>query len=105
MNFMSLYLSFWATVTTFVQGIVSGDSNLGPSYLKASIFTTRPSCSPWDIFLFVFQGYRKSDEFIVTQHPLEDTKEDFWRMVWDRNAPLIIILNDPHEDEVYLPVT
>ena len=49
----------------------------------------------WVCFL---QGYRKSDEFIVTQYPLESTKEDFWRMVWDRNSPVIIVLQSEEEE-------
>ncbi|KAL8568602.1 hypothetical protein ACOMHN_006263 [Nucella lapillus] len=52
------------------------------------------------------QGYRKSDEFILTQYPLESTKEDFWRMVWDRNSPVIIVLlsaNDEEEFEEFWP--
>ena len=45
----------------------------------------------------MLQGYRKSEEFIVTQYPLESTKEDFWRMVWDRNSPVIIVLQSEEE--------
>lgn len=41
----------------------------------------------------VVQGYKKSAEFIVTQHPTEDTMEDFWRMVWDKNSPVIVVLS------------
>ncbi|KAK3101774.1 hypothetical protein FSP39_006244 [Pinctada imbricata] len=45
------------------------------------------------------QGYNKTDEFIVTQHPLDSTIEDFWRMVWDKNSSLIVLLSqDEGED-------
>lgn len=50
------------------------------------------------IYVASFQGYKKSDEFIVTQYPLESTKEDFWRMVWDRNSPVIIVLTSVGEE-------
>lgn len=46
-----------------------------------------------------FKGYKRSCEFVVTQHPTEDTMEDFWRMVWDRNSPVIIVLS-PFNDKV-----
>ena len=40
-----------------------------------------------------FQGFFKQREFIVTQHPLPETLEDFWKMVWDQNAVSIIVLS------------
>lgn len=43
-------------------------------------------------------GYYNRVEFIATQHPLENTVKDFWRMVVERSVNTVVVfgpLNDP----------
>ncbi|XP_019614487.1 PREDICTED: receptor-type tyrosine-protein phosphatase gamma-like [Branchiostoma belcheri] len=46
-------------------------------------------------------GYKfQTRAYIATQAPLDQTCEDFWRMVWEQQAPAIIMLTDFEEQEV-----
>ncbi|XP_078343622.1 receptor-type tyrosine-protein phosphatase epsilon-like isoform X2 [Oculina patagonica] len=37
-------------------------------------------------------GFWKSQAYIATQYPLEDTTQDFWRMVWQENCRSLVML-------------
>lgn len=38
------------------------------------------------------QGYTHPQEFIATQGPLKKTLEDFWRLVWEQQVRVIVML-------------
>ncbi|KAM7536152.1 hypothetical protein Aperf_G00000090774 [Anoplocephala perfoliata] len=60
----------------------------GASYINASIV----------------QGYHRLQEFIVTQHPIPgSTEADFWRMVWDKNSPLVVVLSSSDSENGDFP--
>lgn len=48
------------------------------------------------VFCF-FQGYRQRFAYIATQGPLEDTVDDFWRMLMEQNSNIIVMLTQLHE--------
>jgi hypothetical protein len=51
------------------------------------------------LFLLYFSGFFDRREFIVTQHPLERTICDFWRMVWEQESRLIVTLSSIDSQE------
>ena len=51
------------------------------------------------------QGYWKENEYIASQGPLTTTEDDFWRMVWEQNSRLIIMLTKTVENgKVHVPL-
>lgn len=39
-------------------------------------------------------GYHKTSAYIATQAPLNHTISDFWRMVWENNSRIIVMLTN-----------
>ena len=44
------------------------------------------------------QGYKQKDAYIATQGPLQNTVEDFWRMMWEYQCGCIVMLCELEED-------
>lgn len=45
------------------------------------------------------QGYRQRCAYIATQGPLQDTVDDFWRMLMEQNSNIIVMLTQLHEGD------
>uniref|UniRef100_A0AAR2JXY4 protein-tyrosine-phosphatase n=1 Tax=Pygocentrus nattereri TaxID=42514 RepID=A0AAR2JXY4_PYGNA len=50
-------------------------------------------------------GYWQSNEYIITQNPLPSTVKDFWRMIWDHNAQVVVslLLTEDTEPMMFWP--
>jgi len=50
------------------------------------------------LLLCVSQGPQSAEHFIAAQCPLEHTRKDFWRMVWETGATTIVMLCSSAEE-------
>ena len=50
-------------------------------------------------FSLLSQGYRQRGAFIATQGPLQDTVDDFWRMLMEQNSNIVVMLTKLQEGE------
>ena len=44
------------------------------------------------------QGYRQRGAYIATQTPMENTVNDFWRMIWEYQSRSVVMLCRMKED-------
>ena len=45
------------------------------------------------------QGYRQRLAYIATQGPLEETVDDFWRMLMEHNSNIVVMLTQLYEGD------
>jgi len=50
-------------------------------------------------FSFLLQGYRQRLAYIATQGPLEETVDDFWRMLMEHNSNIVVMLTQLYEGD------
>ncbi|XP_065904656.1 receptor-type tyrosine-protein phosphatase alpha-like isoform X3 [Dysidea avara] len=44
-------------------------------------------------------GYKQRNAFIATQCPMENTTNDFWRVMWELQSAIIVLLFSPEHDK------
>ena len=50
----------------------------------------------------ILQGYKARNAYIATQGPLQDTVNDFWRMIWEWKSRTIVMLCETEENGVVM---
>ena len=56
-----------------------------------------------DIFYFLIsphQGYHQREAFILTQAPLKNTIQDFWRMLWEYEVYSVVMISSAKERDM-----
>ncbi len=46
-----------------------------------------------------WQSYKQSKGFIIAQAPMESTSRDFWKMVYERECGVVVMLSRLEEDD------
>jgi len=81
--------------------------NLIPLEAHRVHITPKPGADGSDYINATFlMGFNHLREFIVTQHPVQETFSDFWQMVYDHNSQTIVLLtqtNDPKDFPQFWP--
>jgi len=44
--------------------------------------------------LYLIQGYKQRDAFIITQAPLVNTIVDFWTLIHDQSCRTVVMMNE-----------
>ena len=74
-----------------VPSLVEAKNDVINEYCKAKYTGAQLKC------IFPQQGFWKSQAYIATQYPLEDTTNDFWRMVWQEHCRSVVMLVSKEE--------
>ena len=45
------------------------------------------------------QDHKGQARYIATQHPLHETADDFWQMVWEQKSHLVVMVNEEEKEK------
>ena len=58
------------------------------------VIHTYAPCAHTHTSLHICQGYKQQKGFIIAQAPMKSTCQDFWKMVYERECGVIVMLSD-----------
>ena len=107
------YLLFWFSHSTYPDDAnrvkLSGGPQPGSDYINASFIDVSnshyllysvPYCTIYAHVILIVQGYKHCRAYIAAQGPLQNTVNDFWRMVWEHHCSCIVLLCDTEENNM-----
>ena len=50
--------------------------------------------------VYIVQDYKHCRAYIAAQGPLQNTVNDFWRMVWEHHCSCVVLLCDTEENDM-----
>lgn len=91
----SLYVDQFSIYTVTLRS-ASQRGNKDLTYILKNMVHNTSTITVQCFHCFV-QGYKYRQAYIATQGCLAETTEDFWRMLWEHNSTIIVMLTKLRE--------
>ena len=69
-----------------------GSDYINASFIDVSCNNLKTVHHKYCVIRICPQGYHQKAAYIVTQGPLQNTCDDFWRMIWEKKIASIVML-------------